>query len=202
MRRVTKMALGIGIPVAVVLITAVILISVSIKTVGRGEICVLLNKNNEPVNQKTYRKGVYFIGLVNHLSPALPDKGKSILGAIQSQGETKPEHEYESEGDYVNAYVFFKYYIGENFTHRFFSENGYNMTAMDIPNVFTKAMMPVVRDLVSQYKCSQISNEDISQDTWCKWFAGNASVMIRQQNLPFVLDEDDPVRAVFFTGDC
>lgn len=202
MRRVTKLALGIGIPVAVVLITAVLLISFSIKTVGAGEVCVLLNKHDKSVNNKTYQKGVHFIGLINHLSPALPDEGGSILGAIQAGGTTKPEHPDQSEGDSATAYVFFKYYIGKDNAHAFFRENGYNLTAMEIPNVFTKKMMDVVRDLLSQYTCSEINNEAIPQDSWCKWFAGNASILMRNQSLPFVLDPNDPVRAVFFSSNC
>ena len=196
MRRVTKMALGIGIPVAVVLITAVLLISFSIKTVGSGEICVLLNKNNEPVNNNTYQKGVHFIGLINHLSPSLPDEGGSVLGVITHQGATKPEGE-QSEGDEVITYVFYKYYVGKNNTHRFFREHGYNMTAMQIPNVFTKEMQPLVADIVLNITKTAIDTIT-DQDTWCEYFANETIKLLKNYTFPFELDSKSPVRAVFF----
>jgi heme/copper-type cytochrome/quinol oxidase subunit 2 len=189
MRRKDMIMLGIVIPIVIVLVIAVVLVSVAHATVAKGTVCVRLNRKNDMVGDKVLLPGLRFRGIGYHFSTPLPDENNTLVGVVETQNITND----------ITAIVVFKYYIGEEHAINFYKKYGFNITAEDVPNQFSREVVEIVQEVIGMYNCVLV-NQITEMDTWCEYFATNVSSLLDESGLPFSLAPKNPVKAVMFDG--
>jgi len=216
MNRNTQIFIGVAVPTVFLLILAVVLITISLKTCvdsmnnkSNIVLCVSLNKKNESTGSY-YKTGLHVINPTYHFSYYLPSKGYSMVGGVQTQNENiidKNEQTNTSVRVELGVFLVFKYYIKEDNIFKFFEAlpGNYSNDEYGISTAVAKNATPIVQEIIGRWTCNDYRNKlaelgDKTEEYWMGQYRDALNKSFIDNEFLFTLDEEKPIKAVFFFG--
>jgi len=201
--------IAIAVPVVLLLSMTVLLIAFSINVVKEGCISVPLNSKNETVNTKVYGEGTHVISPAHHFAFGLPAKGSPWVNYVQSESFTVSKSSDPEEGtSHLGVYIVFQFYVEESKAYEYYEAipKTYAAGEYEILTGFNKIAKPIVDGLLNKYTCAEYydnyteSNTEPHEVLWIGKFKEDFKELFKGQ--PFTLDEEDPIKAIFFFDGC